>query len=180
MESDVILVDESDREIGTMEKLKAHQMGLLHRAFSIFLFDKQRRLLLQRRALDKYHSGGLWTNACCSHPYPGESILEAASRRMREELGAYCPVEELFSFIYKAEFENNMIEYEYDHVLYGYYSGCIHINKLEVEEVKYIDCRMLTDWIRQKPYEFTPWFKLAVPKILNLLNIELKPMDILS
>lgn len=180
MQLDVILVDEADREIGTMEKIKAHQMGLLHRAFSIFLFDNQHRMLLQRRGLDKYHSGGLWSNACCSHPYPGESILEAAARRLREELGANCPVGELFSFIYKAEVENNLVEYEYDHVLYGYYSGGIHINKFEVEEVKYIDCHTLTDWIRQKPYQFTPWFKLAVPKILNLLDLELKPIDILA
>lgn len=172
LHSDVILVDEADLEIGIMEKLKAHQMGLLHRAFSVFLFDDQHRMLLQRRALSKYHSGGLWTNACCSHPVPGETIAEAADRRLLEELGIRCPVEELFSFIYKADFDNNLIEYEYDHVLYGFHSGAIPFNEHEVAEIQYIDCHTLLDQIQRQPHTFTPWFKIAVPKLLHLLNFE--------
>jgi isopentenyl-diphosphate delta-isomerase len=112
----VILVNDRDEPIGLMEKLEAHQKGLLHRAFSIFIFNSSGELLLQRRSLHKYHSGGLWTNTCCSHPSPAEDILAAAQRRLNEEMGFTAPLEKIFDFIYKAEFDNGLVEYEFDHV----------------------------------------------------------------
>ena len=116
---EVILVDEHDREIGSGEKLQIHQEGKLHRAFSVLVFNWKQELLLQKRKETKYHSGGLWTNTCCSHPRPGELTLEAAQRRLHEEMGLTCPLREVGNFIYRAEFENGLIEHEYDHVLAG-------------------------------------------------------------
>ncbi|MFT4022708.1 MAG: isopentenyl-diphosphate Delta-isomerase [Flavihumibacter sp.] len=110
----VVLVDNDDREVGTMEKMEAHRQAKLHRAFSVFIFDSRGRMLLQQRAFGKYHSGGLWTNACCSHPFPGEAVEDAARRRLKEELGFTVPLTHLFSFIYKAPFDNGLTEHEYD------------------------------------------------------------------
>lgn len=120
MEDFVILVDNNDREIGLMEKMQAHREAVLHRAFSIFIFNSRGEILLQQRAYTKYHTPGLWTNTCCSHPRKGETVADAASRRLFEEMGMICPLEEKFSFIYKADVSQGLIEHEFDHVLIGH------------------------------------------------------------
>lgn len=178
-ETEVILVNERDQAIGVMEKMEAHQKGLLHRAFSIFIFDSEGRMLLQQRAAGKYHGAHLWTNACCSHPYPGEDVAAAAKRRLQEELGFTTVLEEIFSFTYKAEVENNLIEHEYDHVFAGFYEGEIKPNEQEVEDYKYEEMTTLIHEIKDYPQKFTSWFKIAFPKIehwwrsefVNLKNI---------
>ena len=119
----LVAVDAHDRPTGTVHKIRAHREGILHRAFSIFVFDDADRLLLQRRALRKYHSGGLWSNTCCSHPRPGEQVLDAAHRRLREEMGFDCALDTAFSFVYRAELEGGLVEHEYDHVLLGRLAG---------------------------------------------------------
>ena len=145
----VILVDENDRETGLMEKQEAHEKGLLHRAFSIFIFNHKNELLLQQRALHKYHSAGLWTNTCCSHPRAGESIEQAAHRRLQEEMGFDCELYKKTSFIYKAEFENGLTEHEFDHILVGHYDQAIHINPQEVAAYKWVD--MTIQWYSTRP-----------------------------
>ena len=162
---EVILVDSDDREIGTCEKMEAHQQGLLHRAFSIFIFDKQGNMLLQQRALQKYHSGGLWTNACCSHPQPGENIQHAANRRLREELGFETEINKIFDFVYRAEFENGLIEHEYDHVFSGEYEGGILYNKDEVMDIGFKSPKQIRQELESDSARYTPWFHLAFPKI---------------
>lgn len=161
----VILVDEQDNELGVMEKMQAHRPPVLHRAFSIFIFNKQNEMLLQKRAAGKYHSPGLWTNACCSHPMPGELTEAAAIRRLREELGFETPVKEVFAFTYKAEFENGLGEHEYDHVFTGCYEGSIVPNPDEVSDFCYLSMSEIAQRIRETPGEFTIWFQLAFPRI---------------
>src|SRR5215468_430433 len=112
----VILVNELDEEIGTMEKLSAHEQGVLHRAISVFIFNEKGEMLLQQRASRKYHSGGLWTNACCSHPHPGEATHAAALRRLKEEMGFETSLKKAFDFVYKTSFDNGLTEHEFDHV----------------------------------------------------------------
>ena len=129
----VILVDEGDNEIGYLDKLEAHQKGILHRAFSILIFNSAGELLLQKRAADKYHSAGLWTNTCCSHPKPNETVANVATRRLQEEMGFVTSVHPAFQFLYKANFENGLTEHEYDHVFIGTYNGAINLNTEEVE-----------------------------------------------
>ncbi len=155
----VILVDELDNEIGLEEKIKAHKRGLLHRAFSIFIFNKKGELLLQQRAKSKYHSGGLWTNTVCSHPLPNEDIFNSTKRRLNEEMGFSVEVREIFSFIYKSEYENGLTEYEYDHVFIGYYDNDPIINKEEVEDFKWITIESLEKDIKENPKNYTTWFK---------------------
>ena len=133
----VILVDENDNELGLMEKLKAHRKGVLHRAFSVFLLNNSNQLLLQKRALSKYHSPGLWTNTCCSHPRDNETIIEAANRRLAEEMGISSTMKPLLSFIYKAEFDNGLTEHELDHVVVGNFNGQPSINEDEVCDWKW-------------------------------------------
>ena len=133
----VILVDKTDHQIGEMEKQEAHIKGLLHRAFSIFIFNSKGEVLLQQRALHKYHSGGLWTNTCCSHPRNGETTIQAANRRLKEEMGMSCALKEEFSFIYKAKLDNDLYEHELDHVLFGTTDLQPKINKEEVADYKY-------------------------------------------
>ncbi|MBB3698973.1 isopentenyl-diphosphate Delta-isomerase [Flammeovirga yaeyamensis] len=162
MEPKVILVDEQDNEVGTMGKQLAHVEGVLHRAFSVFLFNKKGELLLQQRALSKYHSGGLWTNTCCSHPMPNEDLNVAVKRRLVEELGITADTTAIGSVLYKAEFGNGLIEHEYDHVFIGEYDGHPTINKEEVETVKYISLEDLDDWLANKPNDFTAWFPLCL------------------
>lgn len=165
-EEKVILVDLNDTQIGIMEKIAAHQNGgTLHRAFSVFLFNKKNELLLQRRALSKYHSGGLWTNTCCSHPRPGELILEAGARRMKEELGITCPLEESFSFVYKANLDNELTEYEFDHVLVGDYSGEASLNYDEVDNIKWMTLAEVKKLMIKQPDDFTVWFKIALAQV---------------
>lgn len=161
----VILVDEYDNAIGECEKLTAHTGGILHRAFSVFIFNSKGEMLLQQRALDKYHSGGLWTNACCSHPAPGEETETSALRRLREELGFVTPVEKIFAFVYKADFENGLTEYEFDHVFIGYYDGEIAFNPDEVMDYRYMDMDAVRNWLESDPEQFTAWFRIAFPKI---------------
>jgi isopentenyl-diphosphate delta-isomerase len=164
----VILVDEQDGEIGAMEKLQAHREGKLHRAFSVFIFDTAGRLLLQRRAEGKYHSPGLWTNTCCSHPRPGETNAAAASRRLQEEMGIRCELKEIFSFIYKAEVENGLTEHEYDHVFFGTCNDIPEINTEEVSEWKYESLSAIANDIKAHPKHYTVWFKLVFDKIVEL------------
>ena len=161
----VILVNEKDEIKGVAGKMEAHQKGLLHRAFSIFIFNSKGEMLLQQRAINKYHSGGLWTNACCSHPQPGEEIEQAAQRRLKEELGFQTPVVKEFDFVYKATFENNLIEYEFDHVFIGGYAGAINYNKEEVMDVCYKTMEEIRRSLKDHPQNYTAWFILAFPKI---------------
>jgi isopentenyl-diphosphate delta-isomerase len=161
----VILVDEKDRSIGVAPKMEAHQKGLLHRAFSIFIFNTKGEMLLQQRALHKYHSGGLWTNACCSHPVPGEEIVAAVKRRLKEEMGFEVQVEKVFDFIYKTEFENGLIEYEFDHVFTGKYDNHIEFDKNEVMEFCYKEIQEIRSSLETHPEKFTAWFHLAFPRI---------------
>lgn len=165
-EDKVIIVDQNDNQVGIMEKMAAHQNGgTLHRAFSIFLFNKENQLLLQRRALSKYHSGGLWTNTCCSHPRPGESIIEAGTRRMKEELGITCQLQEYFSFTYKASLDNELTEYEFDHVLIGDFAGEASLNYEEVDSIKWLTLEEVKKLMIEQPNDFTVWFKIAFDEV---------------
>ena len=156
MEKDkVILVNEHDDMVGVMEKMEAHRQGLLHRAFSIFIFNSKGEMLLQQRAISKYHSGGLWTNACCSHPMPGEKTIDAAQRRLKEELGFETPVEKIFDFVYKAEFDNGLIEHEFDHVFAGEYDGQLSINPDEVNEFCYKELSEIKNTLQTHPQKYT-------------------------
>lgn len=156
----VILVNENDQEIGKMEKQEAHEKGILHRAFSVFIFNDQKELLLQQRALTKYHSAGLWTNTCCSHPRVNETIVQAAHRRLQEEMGFDCFLEVKTSFIYKADFDNGLTEHEFDHVLVGNFNGEVIINPTEVASYKWV----AIDWLKQdmlkNPNNYTAWFTI--------------------
>jgi isopentenyl-diphosphate delta-isomerase len=160
-----VLVDENDQEKGTMDKMEAHRKGVLHRAFSIFIFDDSGKMLLQQRAPDKYHGAHLWTNACCSHPLPGEDIEDAARRRLEEELGFITPLKKIFSFVYRAEVENELVEHEYDHVFAGEFEGKILPDDKEVADVKYMEMDEIDRHITQNPEHFTSWFKIAFPKM---------------
>ena len=161
----VILVDQYDNQIGFLEKMEAHKKGLLHRAFSIFIFNAKGEMLLQQRAINKYHSGGLWTNACCSHPGPGEETLIAARRRLKEEVGFDTTLEKIFDFVYKTDFENGLSEHEFDHVFAGEYDGIINFNKEEVIDVCYKDMREISYSLQTNSQKYTAWFHLAFPKI---------------
>ena len=163
----VVLVDEGGRDVGVMEKLRAHREGRLHRAFSIFVFNRRGEVLLQRRALGKYHSGGLWSNACCSHPRPGESVLEAAHRRLVEEMGFDCELKEAFTFIYRADVGNGLVEYEYDHVLIGVCEADPKPDPSEVMEWKWAKVEDVLKDIREHPEKYTYWFKLAFEKAVE-------------
>lgn len=158
----IILVDESDNEIGTMEKMEAHRKGVLHRAFSVLLLNSQGELLLQKRAKNKYHSGGLWTNTCCSHPLPHESIQDAARRRLKQEMGIDLLPTFAFKFIYKTNLDQSLIEHEFDHVYVGVFDGIPMINKDEVEEWKFMSLDSLRNDIKQFPESYTPWFKMII------------------
>jgi isopentenyl-diphosphate delta-isomerase len=165
MEKQVILVNEEDKPTGTMPKMEAHEKGLLHRAFSIFIFNNKGEMLLQQRAAEKYHSGGLWTNACCSHPVPGEETIQAAHRRLKEELGFDTPLEKTFDFIYKHEFENGLTEYEFDHVYAGCYEGELAADPAEVMATVYRSVSEIRSLLKKEPEKFSAWFKLAFPKM---------------
>ena len=164
----VILVDEEDRQIGSMEKLEAHRKGLLHRAFSILLFNVKGDVLLQKRAQHKYHSAGLWTNACCSHPLPGESMQDATRRKLSQEMGLTTSTKFAYKFIYKIELENDLIEHEYDHVFIGRFDRDPTINVKEVEAWRVVPIEELRFEMGQQPEQFTYWFKL----IMNQLQFD--------
>lgn len=174
MEEFVILVNEKDQEIGLEEKLSAHQKGLLHRAFSILIFNSKGELLLQQRAAHKYHSPLLWTNTCCSHPRKGESLSEAANRRLMEEMGMSTELKSIFHFIYYAKLENDLIEHELDHVLVGYSDEEPKINSEEVEAYKWQKISDIQDEMKKNPSAFTAWFQLLLnehaDKILKYEN----------
>jgi len=170
----VILVNELDEVIGQMEKMEAHLKGELHRAFSIFIFNSKGEMLLQQRALKKYHSGGLWTNACCSHPRPMETTLEAANRRLKEEMGFSTDLTKAFDFMYKVQFSNSLFENEFDHVFVGYYDGKVEINVDEVESYAFRTLEIIDLRIQQHPNYFTEWFLIAYPKLKEWLVLEHK------
>ncbi len=166
----VILVDERDEAVGTMEKMEAHRKGLLHRAFSILLFNSKGEVLLQKRAKQKYHSGGLWTNTCCSHPHPDESMHQATRRKLKQEMGIDLQPEFAYKFIYKASLDHDLIEYEYDHVFIGLFEGEPRINKDEVEDWKFVDLHILRDDAKRNPHLYTHWFKLILdhPELMSI------------
>lgn len=163
-EETVILVDESDKEIGKMKKLEAHETPPLHRAVSVFVFNSKQEMLLQRRALGKYHSAGLWSNTTCSHPRPGENEKAAAERRLKEEMGISIPLHKKFEFIYKAVFENGLTEHEYDHVFFGFYNEAPEINTDEVSDWKWIGMDKLNNKLQLHPEQFTAWFRIIMQK----------------
>lgn len=161
-EERVILVDASDREIGTEEKLRAHEQGALHRAFSVFLFDDLGRVLLQRRALGKYHSAGLWSNTCCGHPRPGESTSSAARRRLHEEMGIACELTPRFSFVYSASLGRGLMEYELDHVLTGRFSGTPSPDPREVDTWGWMSLPDLVADCMASPERYSAWLPIAL------------------
>jgi len=165
MTDEVILVNEKDEAIGRMEKLEAHEKGLLHRAFSIFVFNSKGELLLQRRAQNKYHSAGLWTNTCCSHPLPGENTGDAARRRLKEEMGFVTELKEFSVFTYKSVFENGLTEHEIDHVFTGVFDADPEINTEEVSEFAYKSLLEIRKELALHPENYTTWFKIAIEKL---------------
>lgn len=167
MTEQVILVDNKDLPIGKMDKMEAHEKGLLHRAFSVFIFNSKNELLLQQRAQSKYHSGGLWTNTCCSHPRWDEENLDAAKRRLREEMGLNCDLFYGFNFTYKADFSDGLIEHELDHVFFGSTDALPNINLEEVESYKYMNLDDLKKDINEQPNLYTPWLKICLEMIIE-------------
>ena len=163
----VILVDKTDHPIGEMEKQEAHIKGVLHRAFSIFIFNSKGEVLLQQRAFHKYHSGGLWTNTCCSHPRNGETTIQAANRRLKEEMGMSCALTEEFTFIYKAKLDNDLYEHELDHVLFGTTDLLPQINKEEVAGYKYSSFQDIQQEMNDYPEKYTAWFKICFDEVIK-------------
>jgi isopentenyl-diphosphate delta-isomerase len=161
----IILVDKKDREIGTGEKLEVHKSGKLHRAFSIFVFNRKGELLLQKRAKGKYHSGGLWSNTCCSHPRAGEKLEKAVHRRLKQEMGFDCSLKEIFSFVYKVKFENGLYEHELDHVFIGNYGRKPEPDPEEAEGWKWISLNELKKDIQKNPGNYTYWLKVSLDKL---------------
>jgi len=164
-EEQVVLVDANDNEIGLMDKMQAHKEGKLHRAISVLIFNSKKQLLLQKRAASKYHSPGLWTNTCCSHPRMNENPHETAIRRLNEEMGITCPLEFKFSLTYKAQLDNGLIEHEYDYIYVGQCDSIPEPNPEEVSEWRYADMEEIGKQIKLAPGSFTPWFKLIVEAI---------------
>jgi isopentenyl-diphosphate delta-isomerase len=163
-------VNEADEAIGTMEKMEAHEKALLHRAFSVFIFNSRGEMLLQQRARHKYHSAGLWTNACCSHPAPGEDTISAASRRLKEELGFSTPLESAFTFIYRTDFDNGLTENEFDHVFTGVYDGAVTPDANEVMDYTYVSMDELEESLKMAPHKYTSWFSIAFPELKRWRN----------
>jgi len=171
IEEQVILVNENDEQIGLMPKQEAHEKAVLHRAFSVFIFNDKKELMLQQRALEKYHSPGLWTNTCCSHQRDGESNLAAGKRRLEEEMGFVTTLSETTSFIYKAPFDNGLTEYEYDHILVGKFNNEPKINKDEVASWKWVSLEKVKEDIKNRPQEYTAWFKIIFDKFYNHISL---------
>jgi isopentenyl-diphosphate delta-isomerase len=168
---EVILVNEQDEVLGSMEKIAAHRQALLHRAFSVFIFNKKGEMLLQKRASGKYHSPDLWTNACCSHPMPGETTEAAAHRRLQEELGFDTPLEHLFHFVYCTPFDNGLTEHELDHVFIGHYDGDIRPNPAEIGDYCFMKMESIADSMQQYPQKYTSWFNIAFPKLESYWSV---------
>ena len=169
----VILVDKLDNETGIMEKQEAHIKGVLHRAFSVFVFNSKKELLLQRRANTKYHSAGLWTNTCCSHPRPNEPTKVAANRRLKEEMGLSCNLSKQFDFIYKAILTNGLYEHEFDHVYFGTSNTLPTINLSEVDKYEYKTLECINEEIKNKPERYTEWFKICFVQVVKFYNKKL-------
>jgi len=163
----VILVDTTDTPVGQMEKLKAHLKGELHRALSILVFNSDGEILLQQRAFSKYHTPGLWSNTACSHPRPDEESLDAAMRRLNEEMGFTTPLKKSFDFIYKAHFDNGLIEYEFDHVFFGTFDGDVVINPEEANDYRWVKPADLMEDMRSAPELYTVWFRIIMEKIVE-------------
>jgi len=168
MKDHVILVNPEDKSIGYMEKIEAHQKGVLHRAISVFIFNEREEMLIQRRALSKYHTPGIWSNTACSHPRKNETAIEAAKRRLFEEMGLKATLNYGFKFLYKADFNNGLIEHELDHVFFGFSNEKPSINSSEVCDYKYLDQKKLEKMTLQQPEIFSPWFKLTYKKVFDL------------
>ncbi|MEN8186401.1 MAG: isopentenyl-diphosphate Delta-isomerase [Bacteroidota bacterium] len=175
IEEQVILVNEKDEQIGLMPKMEAHEKAMLHRAFSVFVFNKKGELLLQQRAADKYHSPKLWTNTCCSHQRDGETNLDAGKRRLQEEMGFVCELNEVFSFIYKAPFDNGLTEHELDHVMVGYYDEDPKVNPEEVGGFIWMTLEEVRNDIKEHPEKYTEWFKIIFKEsYLRIENLRFK------
>jgi isopentenyl-diphosphate delta-isomerase len=170
LNEEVILVNEQDEQTGTIEKMEAHRKALLHRAFSIFIFNTKGEMLLQQRAMGKYHSPGMWTNTCCSHPRPGEDVEEAARRRLKEEMGIETSLKKIFDFIYRTEFENGLTEYEFDHVYTGISGTQLKPDKQEVHDYCFRSMEDIELDLIRSPEKYSSWFKIAFP----LLSLKLK------
>ena len=167
----IILVDENDNKVGLMPKMEAHEKALLHRAFSVFVFNDDNELMLQRRALNKYHSPGLWTNTCCSHQRDGETNIEAGVRRLQEEMGFSVPLREVMSFIYKAPFDNGLTEHEYDYILLGEFNAVPNINPAEVAEWKWMKLEDVKEDMQTNPGIYTEWFKIIFDQFYNHIAV---------
>ncbi len=167
--NDLILVDILGREIGTCDKLTAHTKKLLHKAFSVFLVDGN-KILIQKRALGKYHSGGLWANSCCSHPRSGEYLRDSAIARVKEELGVTADIRPLYSFVYYHEFDNGITEYENDTVFIGSYTGDFVLDPEEVSEIKWVDIDKLAQDLKDNPEKYAPWFLICCPEVIKHLK----------
>ncbi|MEP7278892.1 MAG: isopentenyl-diphosphate Delta-isomerase [Bacteroidota bacterium] len=162
---DIILVNEQDEPVGTMEKMEVHRKALLHRAFSVFIFNNRGEMLLQQRSLKKYHSAGLWTNACCSHPKPGEDTQSAAETRLQHEMGFAADLKKVFEFTYRSAFDNGLTEYEFDHVYAGVYEGPVEPAKEEVNDYCYKSLAAIKESLQTHPSKYTTWFAIAFPLI---------------
>lgn len=169
MQEEITLVDIDDHVTGYGMKMDVHKKGLLHRAFSVFIVN-DRKMLIQMRNPDKYHSGGLWSNACCSHQRKGEILSEAVHRRMKEEVGFDCQLDEKFQFIYRTRFENGIIEYELDHVFVGEYDGEVHVDPKEAVKIRWIEFDELKRELLNEPEKFSSWFIICAPRVLELLG----------
>ena len=168
MNDSIMIVNKNGQGIGTMDKMAAHRAGALHRAFSVFVFNSQGQLLLKQRSFDKYHSGGLWTNTCCSHPRLGELTLNAAHRRLQEEMGFDCELKELFQFSYRHEFENGLIEHEFDHVFIGMSDEIPQPDVAEVAGFRYMDTDLLILELLKRPDDYTAWFKICLERVVEM------------
>jgi isopentenyl-diphosphate Delta-isomerase len=166
----VVLVDEFDHAIGEMEKMEAHEKALLHRAFSIFIFNAKNELMLQQRALSKYHSPGLWTNTCCSHPRPDEDLLTAGHRRLSEEMGFDCDLTKIFDFVYHARLDKGLTEHEFDHVLFGRYDDSPTLNYNEVASWKWMSMEAISADMQTHPDNYTIWFRIAFDRVDEFLK----------
>lgn len=169
-EEKVVLVNANDEPIGLMPKLEAHEKGVLHRAFSVFIFNSKNELMLQQRALDKYHSPGLWTNTCCSHQRENESNITAGKRRLQEEMGFVTELKETVSFVYKAPFDNGLTEHEFDHVMVGTYEGTPILNKDEAEDWKWMPLEDVKNDVQNNPDNYTAWFKIIFQKFYQHIS----------
>ncbi len=169
-EEQVVLVDEHDQPVGQMDKLQAHIDGVLHRAFSVFVVNSDGEFLLQQRALHKYHSAGLWSNTCCSHPRPDETVLVAANRRLDEEMGLACDLQSVFSFVYRAKLEKDLIEYEYDHVLIGRSDAQPILNEEEVADYRYASADEIRTELERHDGSYSEWFRISFERVVEVLN----------